>query len=125
MLCGDRVQPDLPGEIGGRLAEEVGRPLISTARQIHYRNGEFWVTRGVSGPSTGNELREERLPLPAVIAVPEGANSPRMANAIKIMKASKASLNRWDAESLGIEGALAGESGSALRIRRTYLPGEE
>ncbi|HET6371255.1 MAG TPA: hypothetical protein VFG95_08660 [Nitrospiria bacterium] len=96
-----------PGQIGPRVSEET--------------KASFCV--GVEAVSLeGRELKvdERTILLPAVLCI-SGGFQPRMANPIKIMKAAKAEVVRWDATVLNLS---SDSLVPGAQPRRFYLPND-
>jgi electron transfer flavoprotein beta subunit len=96
-----------PGQVGPRLAEDLKANLCIGVESVSLEGGEL---------KTG----EGSIPLPAVLCV-SGGFSPRMANAIKIMKAAKAEIVRWDVSALSLDPDSL-EPGA--QSRRSYFPND-
>ena len=120
VFCSSGTQASLPGEIGGRLAQSLGLPFYASLSEIIIENKELWAAY------TDLEIPSKaKIHCPSLITVMEGANTPRIVNALKIMKAAKAPIIRWNADALELDKTQVGESGSALRVYATYLSLED
>ena len=95
-----------PGQFGARVSEELGWDL-------HLQ------VEAVSAEGEKLRVNESEAALPAVVCL-SGGYSPRMANPIKIMKAVKAEILRWNLSAL----SQADIPTPCSEIRRTYLPSD-
>jgi electron transfer flavoprotein beta subunit len=116
ILCGHQSERGIPGQTGPRLAGLLGVPHVLAATQVSIKDQKLTIEQ------EWDDSRSIELSLPAIIAVKEGANSPRIPPAIKIIKASKEKVPIWDANELGADVGLCGQSGSATQMRRSFLP---
>lgn len=93
--------------------------LSSAIKKINKEVGLLVTGKGETGIRVAECLG---LPKERFIAVQQGANIPRIPNAISIIKAAKANnITRWNAADLGIDCALAGKQGRLTEVVRTYL----
>jgi|SRR5579863_134922 len=94
-----------PGQVGPRVSEDLGFELCLDVESVLLEGEELTIN-------------DARVSLPALLCL-SGGYSPRMASPIKIMKAAKTEIGRWDCVALGLD--PAGMTPGAL-IRRTFLP---
>jgi electron transfer flavoprotein alpha/beta subunit len=96
-----------PGQIGPRVSEEMKANLCIGVEAVSLDGGEL-------------KVGEDPIPLPAVLCV-SGGFQPRMANPIKIMKAAKAEIVRWDVAALNLD---PDSLETVAQSRRFYLPND-
>ncbi|HEX2987706.1 MAG TPA: electron transfer flavoprotein subunit beta/FixA family protein [Chloroflexota bacterium] len=118
VLCGRQVGDWDSGQVGQLLAEEMGIPCVTLARQIE-PSGEsaLRVTREVPG---GTALVESQLP--AVLTVTNApTNQLRIPKVKDVMLAHRAPITTWTSADLGIDmSELAG--GARVVVGRMFIP---
>jgi electron transfer flavoprotein alpha/beta subunit len=115
------------GRLGAADPFVIARVLAAALRKLGA--ALIFAGPGQVGPRVAEEMKAGLLidvnpvdpPLPPAVRVVSGGFSPRMANPIKIMKAAKAEIIRWDLAALGLD---ADPPRSAVVMRRSYLPPE-
>jgi len=115
VLCGASSFVHQAGQVGARLAGALNLP--HAARVISVALGESKVGVGRAG-----SLGAVELGLPAVLAIEPGCNSPRLPNAMAVMKAARKPVEHLSLSDLGLTADEVGEAGSAVRLRLTELP---
>lgn len=93
-----------PGQVGALVAEELKFRFGSCVETLQWEENRIIVNG-------------QPVALPALLSV-SGGFTPRMVNPIKIMKASKIELEKWDLPALGLspDGMAA-----SVKILRSYL----
>ncbi len=132
IICGNSAEDDAIGEIEPRLAEIFNIEQATFVTGISsfpplLKGGEGGLSEKkiIVGRGFGSDkLSDVEIDLPAVIAVNKDSNKPRVPSAIKIMKAAKAEIVKWGAQDIGADAARCGVSGSAVKIKNTYVPEE-
>lgn len=119
IVCGNSAEDDTIGEIGPRLAEIFN---IEQATFVATLNSITEKKVGVGRGFGNDKLSDAEIDLPAVIAVNKDLNKPRVPSAIKIMKAAKAEIIKWNAGDIEADTTKCGVSGSAVRITNTFVP---
>jgi electron transfer flavoprotein beta subunit len=101
LLVGERALDSGRGEMGPRLAQAFGMPLVLRAYQLRLADGQLEaVVRRPHG------FVWVRTSLPAVVTVARGANRPRFAHAPRLMRAYREwSIDYWDEAELGLDPA--------------------
>jgi electron transfer flavoprotein beta subunit len=98
VLTGERALDTGAGEVGPRLAEALGWPHILAAHKIELTDGLVKVIA-----AEGRRFIALEAPRPAVVAVAEGANKPRYANAARVINSyQKWNPETWNAADLGL-----------------------
>ena len=115
VLCGASSIVHQAGQIGGRLAEALALSHATRVTAASLAEGRISVIRaGSLGPAD--------LTLPALLAVEPGCNSPRLPNAMAVMKAARKPVERPSVADLGLPAEEVGEAGAAVRLRVLELP---
>jgi len=84
ILCGEASIDDYSFQIGPRLAEALGIPLLTYARKIELRDGEIIAERELE-----NRYEVAKARLPALVTVTKEINEPRIPTLLQILGASK------------------------------------
>lgn len=85
------------GQIGPRLAEELGIPHVATITKLTIEGSKATVVRDVEGDSETIEVS-----LPLLVTAQQGLNEPRYPSLPGIMKAKKKPMERLSADDLGL-----------------------
>lgn len=115
LLCGSSSIVANTGQVGPRIAEALGIPHATRVTAASVADGAVAIERA-------GTLGAADLPLPALLAVEPGCNSPRLPNAMAVMKASKKAIERPSVADLGLSPDAVGEVGAAVRLRVMELP---
>jgi len=115
ILCGREAFDDSSGAVGPMVAEFLGIPVVSvvTKVEVHPEERKVVVERETEG---GRE--EIEVPLPALLTAQKGLNEPRVPPVMGVMKAMKASINRWSTGDLGLDAQAVAPKGKIIR----YIP---
>lgn len=97
ILCGHIAVDDGAGQVGLRLAEELGIPHIGTILKLELDGDTVRVERDVEGDV---EKLESKLPI--LLTTQQGLNEPRYPSLPGIMKAKKKPMDRLSAADLGL-----------------------
>ncbi|UCH33787.1 MAG: electron transfer flavoprotein subunit beta/FixA family protein [Armatimonadota bacterium] len=115
ILCGGSSIIHNAGQIGPRVAEALGVPHVTRVTGAKASDGKLNIERAGS-------LGAAELQLPALLAVEPGCNSPRLPNAMAVMKAAKKPIERPTASDLGLAAEDIGATGAGVRLRVLELP---
>lgn len=110
ILCGE-------GPLGHRVAEEMKIPSVHSVTRILFDQGRLKLA---SRKQEGEETIEAFLPLLASVIA--GSNTPRMANAMRIMKAAKKEIIRWTAADIELTPDKIGPAVSGMERVRSFTP---
>ncbi|HLG22156.1 MAG TPA: electron transfer flavoprotein subunit beta/FixA family protein, partial [Candidatus Manganitrophaceae bacterium] len=117
-----KIKPDLvlcgEGQVGPRVAEIMKIGSVHSVAGVEADGGKAVIVNA-GGSSQSSRSRES---LPVLISVLPGSNTPRIANALKIMKASKKEITRRLPAEIGVSLDEIGVAGAGLRIARTFFP---
>jgi electron transfer flavoprotein beta subunit len=100
ILSGNMSVDNGAGQVGPRLAEELGIPYVTTITELSISDTKATVTRDVEGDSEVIELS-----LPFLATAQQGLNDPRYPSLPGIMKAKKKLIERLSADDLGLDPA--------------------
>lgn len=93
------------------LGAELGLPTLNLAKKVELADGVLTVTREVD--DTTEVLS---APLPAVLSVTDGANSPRLPGFKLIMAARTKQIEVWSPADLGLAADAAGTAGARTEV---------
>ena len=111
IICGFASDDGYSHQTGPRLAERLGLPFVSYAREISLEGGVLMADRDLE-----DGIQTVSVPLPAIVSVAEEAFVPRRVTLLQAMKAQKKPTNMWSLEQdLGLsEEALDKVSGYSV-----------
>jgi len=120
VICG-RQAPDWDvGVTPSVIAELLGLPCITVAREVKVSDGTLQVERVLLD---GFETVEASLP--AVVTVSNELGEPRYPQLRQIMAAAKKPVAVWSVADLGLDPSQVGVAGSVLSLDRLYVPVHE
>ena len=93
LVCGEVSDDGFTYQVPPRLAERLGYPQISFARQISVDGGKVLVERELED---GSQVVEAAMPV--VISVTEETNTPRRPTLMEAMQAKKKPVHVWQTE---------------------------
>lgn len=107
ILCGEATVDGFSSQVGPRLAEKLGIPLLSYARKVVVNGDEVTVERDLE-----DRYEVLKTKLPALISVTREINTPRIPPLMAILKASKKKSEIWKVEDLGLSSDELSKSSS-------------
>ena len=117
LLCGEASIDSFSAQVGPRLAERLGIPLIAYARKLSLEGDAVIAERGLEDCSQTMKAKT-----PVLITVTKEINEPRIPSLMAIMKASKKEIVIWKAADLNIASEKVGEAGSAVQVLDVLAP---
>ena len=93
VVCGETSDDGVSYQVPPRMAERLGWPLLSYARNIDYADGRLTADRDLD---TG--MQKVSTPLPAVLTVTQETNTPRRPTLMDALKAKKKPVAIWQPE---------------------------
>ena len=118
IICGRQTVDGDTGQVGPELAEMLRIPFGSYISKIEkIDSGHIHIQRMAEG---GHEVIE--MPLPAVITVVKGINTPRLPSLRGMMKAKSAIVPVWTAQELGVDKNSVGSAGSFTKVVKIFFP---
>jgi electron transfer flavoprotein beta subunit len=113
ILGGNMAVDNGSGQVGPRLAEELGIPQVTTITKLEIDGGKATIERDVEG-----DLEVIEVSLPVLVTAQQGLNEPRYPSLPGIMKAKKKPMERLTVDDLDIDG----DAGAKTAVIETYLP---
>ena len=98
VLAGNVTVDGSSGQVGPRLAEELGITVVTTITKLSVHGNKATIERDVEGDI---EIVEAQLPL--LVTCQQGLNEPRYPSLPGIMKAKKKPLERLELDDLDID----------------------
>ncbi len=120
ILCGRQSADWDAGQVGSGIAEFLGLPIITLARQIDISDGRARVVRVTAD---GYEVMETTLP--AVITVSNEIGEPRYPTIRGILASKKREPTVWKPVDIGLEPSQVGAAGRRCRLVRLFQPARE
>jgi electron transfer flavoprotein beta subunit len=117
ILCGRRSIDGYTGAIGPMLAENLKLPLVSAARKLDLDAGKLTAEQ-----VWDDQIRVIEAATPAVVTVSREAKTPRLANAMGIMKAARKPMTVKTLADLGLEPSGVGLAGAVTKVTRVATP---
>lgn len=84
ILCGEASIDEYSFQVGPRLAQALGIPVLTYARKMELKDGEIIVERELE-----NRYEVSKARLPALVTVTKEINQPRIPTLLQILGASK------------------------------------
>ncbi len=117
VLFGKQAIDGDTAQVGPGVAQFLDIPQATFAIKLEIKDGNALVTRQLE---ESKEIIE--LPLPAAISVIKQINEPRMASLKGQMRAKKAVIPTWNAESIGADPEKIGLTGSPTQVVKIFTP---
>ena len=117
ILCGEASIDSFSAQVGPRLAERLGIPLIAYARKLSLEGDTVTAERGLEDCSETVKAK-----MPALVTVTKEINEPRIPSLMAIMKASKKEIVLWKAADIGVASEKVGKSGSGVQVLDVLVP---
>ena len=114
ILCGRRSTDGETGQIGPELSVLLNLPCAANCTALCPEEGHMRCRCLCDG---GEE--ELLVPLPAVLTVVNGINSPRLASLSGLFRAKRAEITVLRREDLGLPAELCGQKGSGTVVKRS------
>lgn len=108
ILCGDTTIDSGTGQVAMQLAELLGLPCVTNVEELTFENEQSLLVKRVWEKG----YIKVRLKLPAVIAVNDKINQPRLATIAGIMAATQKEIKTWNAVDIGADVSRVGLAGS-------------
>ena len=117
VLCGEGSIDAYSRQVGPRLGEALGIPVLTHVTRIEERNDRLGVHRSLEDRT----LTVEVAP-PAVLTVGQEINEPRFATVLQIMGASSKPTVRWALTDVGFEDGETADRMAGVRTLEVYAP---
>ena len=112
VLCGDATIDSGTGQVAVQLAEFLDLPCITNVEQLTFENGRSLLAKRI----WERGYVRVRIKLPAVIAVTDKINQPRLPTILGIMAVTQKEIKNWDAADISADVSQVGLSGSPTRV---------
>ncbi|MBI2913493.1 MAG: electron transfer flavoprotein subunit beta/FixA family protein, partial [Chloroflexi bacterium] len=119
IICGRQAVDWDMGVVGSTIAEILGTPVVTIAKDVQYQNGKVTVERVLLD---GFETVE--APTPCVVTVSNELGEPRYPQLRQIMMAARKELKNWKLADLGLDGVKNRVSLEALFVPETKVATE-
>jgi len=117
LLCGEGSIDRYDRQVGPRLAEALGIPVLTHATAIEIVDGE-----AIASLAVDDCVERVATTLPALLTVGSEINDPRLPTVLQIMAASRKKIVQWDLQRIGLD-ADAGSAGlSAVEVLEVVAP---
>ena len=120
VLCGRQAVDWDMGVVGSILAEMLGLPCVTLAKDVQVSDGKVMVERILL-----DGIEKVEAPLPALITVSNELGEPRYPQLRQIMAAARKEVSVWSAGDIGLDASKVGPGGSLLNVERLYVPVRE
>jgi len=120
ILCGRQAIDGDTAQVGPGIAERLGIPQITYAREIQVQDRVVRVKRMLED---GYEVVEADLP--ALVTVVKQINEPRYPSVRGLLAAKKKDIPVWSGSDVGADLDRTGRAGSPTRVIRTWTPSHE
>lgn len=117
ILAGKQAVDDDASQVAERVAELLDCPHASVVSRLELNGDTLSADREIEGGKYTLEM-----PLPAVLSIEKGINTPRYPTLPNIMKAKKKPIEEQDINSLGIDGEVLA---SHVSVEAMALPRQE
>ncbi len=98
VVSGELSLDGMGSQIGPRVAELLGIPQVTYAKELKLQNGKYRAVRDLEDV---DEIVESALPF--LVSVVREINEPRIPSLLNIMKAKKKPLTEWNLDALGLK----------------------
>jgi len=116
VLCGNETVDSGTGQVGPQLAQFLGITCITSVKEISFEEERKLIVK--RGLERGH--MKVKVELPALLAVGQEINKPRLITAFGIMQAAETDIAVWGCEDIGAELDSIGVKGSPTRIVETF-----
>lgn len=117
VICATESSDSYSGIVPGQLAQLLGLPPLTFAREISVQDKTLTIKRQSEG---GYDVVKAELP--ALVTVTSGINEPRYPQLKGIMAAKKKEIKRYTAADLGFEARQVGKSGAREKVLQVGRP---
>jgi len=119
VLCGEGSLDEYGRQVGPRIAEEIGLPVLCRAVALDLEGGTLRAERSLEDRIETVECRA-----PAVVTVGAEINEPRLPTVLQILGASRKPIVEWGLEDLGFEAGVTAAGMAGVRTLAVSAPRE-
>lgn len=116
ILCGAQSDIGFSGQTGPRVAEILNLPHITAVVSVTIEGDQLTATSSIN-----DKTRDHILKLPALLTLDKSIRTPKIPNALQIMKAYKKEIVVWKAQELELATDQIGSEGALTEIYSQYL----
>jgi electron transfer flavoprotein beta subunit len=98
VITGELALDGMGSQVGPRVAELLGIPQVTYAKELKLEEGKFRATRDLEDVDEVVEIDP-----PFLVTVVREINEPRIPSLMNIMKAKRKPLIEWNAKALGVK----------------------
>jgi electron transfer flavoprotein beta subunit len=120
ILCGRQAADWDAGQVGSIIAENLGIPVITLAKNIEIRDNNLRVERVILD---GYEIIEVKLP--ALVTVSNEIGQARLPTGKGIILAARKKIPIWNAQEIGCDSSLIGSGAAKSELLALYIPSRE
>jgi electron transfer flavoprotein beta subunit len=117
VFCGRQAVDWDMGVTGSAMAEILGLPTVTIAKDVQHKDGKLLVERVLAD---GYETVE--VPIPCLVTVSNEMGEPRYPKLQQIMAAARKQVTVWAASDLGLDAGQVGKQGVRLNLDRLFIP---
>ena len=117
IFCGEASVDSFSAQVGPRLADRLGLPLVTYVKKLTLEGDTVTVERNLE-----DNYETIKAKTPVLLTVTKELNEPRIPNLMSIMKAAKKEVIVWKAADLNIPKEKVGELGSAIKTVSVLAP---
>ena len=114
IICGEASIDSYSAQVGPRLAENLGIPVVTYVRKLCLEDNVLIAERSLEDRSEVVKVKT-----PALVTVTKEINVPRVSTLMDVIKASKKELVTWSLSDLGVSSE---EVGAAVEILGVSAP---
>jgi len=114
IICGEASIDSYSAQVGPRLAENLGIPVVTYVRKLSLEDNVLIAERSLEDRSEVVKVKT-----PALVTVTKEINVPRVSTLMDVIKASKKELVTWSLSDLGVSSE---EVGAAVEILGVSAP---
>lgn len=104
-------------QVGPQIAEKLGLPQVTYVKEFKMEGRDIYVKRALE-----DGYEELKLRTPCVLTAIKDLNTPRYMSIRGILKAGKAEIKVWDAETIKVDRATVGLKASPTNVFRSFTP---
>jgi len=120
VLCGRQAADWDEGVVGSIIAENLGLPLVTLAKEVDVADGELKVKR-----VTLDGYQVFAVPMPALVTVSNEVGQPRLPSGWGIISAARRQIPVWDAGDIDADLSQVGAGASRRKLTKLFIPARE
>ncbi len=118
ILCGRLAADWDAGQVGSIIGEELGLPIVTTARAVDLTEGKLRVERVISD---GYQVFE--VTMPALVTISDEICPPRLPSGWGVITAAMSKqIPTWTAQDIGVDPSKVGASAARSKLLELSIP---